>query len=145
MEKRVPRRRLSLAVLSALAAATMTLAPTMAVAQYDDDGHRGRGGAWHDHGGGYARGGFDGREAYDRGGPRGDPRGDARGEYRDRRGYPRGFDRRRCRNGSTGTILGAIAGGLLGNAVAGYGNRAAGTVIGGGAGALAGSEIGRDC
>jgi Glycine zipper 2TM domain len=129
----VPRRGLSMAVLSALAAATLTLAPTSATAQYYN-GHHGRG-AWHDHGGGYERGGFDGY----------DGRGDPRDGGRDRRGYPRGYDRHRCRNGAGGTILGAIAGGLLGNAVSGRGDRTAGTIIGGGAGALAGSAIGRDC
>ena len=147
-------RRLSFGIVSALAAATMMLAPTTATAQYQGGGR----GAWHDHGGGYARGGFYGG-GYDeaRGDPRGgdprggdprggDPRGgDSRGEYRDRRGYPRGYDRHRCRNGAGGTILGAIAGGLLGDAVSGRGDRTAGTIIGGGVGALAGSAIGRDC
>lgn len=49
--------------------------------------------------------------------------------------------RYRCRNGSTGTILGAIAGGLIGNSVAGRGDRTLGTVLGGGAGALVGNSI----
>ena len=124
-----------MAVMSAFAAAAMAFAPTTAVAQYYDGHQGGRGGAWHDHGGGYARGGFEGY------GERGDPRGG----YRDRRGYPHGYDRRRCRNRAGGTILGAIAGGLLGNAAAGYGDRTAGTIIDGGVGALAGSAIGRDC
>jgi hypothetical protein len=131
----LPCRRLSRIAISALAAATMALAPATAIAQYRDGPHGGRGGAWHDHGGGYVRGGF---ERYD-------GRGDPRGGYRDRRGYPRGYGRHRCRNGTGGTIIGAIAGGLLGNAAAGYGNRAEGTIIGGGVGALAGSAIGRDC
>ncbi len=76
------------------------------------------------------------------------------GGYRyDNRGYGgRGYDRnrhyrgdyRRCgSDGTTGTIVGAIAGGLLGNSVAGRGDRAAGTVIGGAAGALAGRAIDR--
>jgi len=130
----VPRRGLSMLVLSAFAAATMTLAPTSATAQYYDGPHDGRGGAWHEQGGDNARDGFDGYR-----------RGDPRGGDRDRRGYPRGRDRHRCRNGSTGTILGAIAGGLLGNAAAGHGDRAAGTILGGGVGALAGHAIGRDC
>jgi hypothetical protein len=124
-----------MAVLSALAAATIALVPTTATAQYYDGPHDNHGGAWRDHGGGYSRGGF---EAYD-------GRGDPRGGGRDRRGYPRGYDRHRCRNGAGGTVLGAIAGGLLGNAVSGRGDRAAGTIIGGGVGALAGSAIGRDC
>src|SRR3954471_2306858 len=51
----------------------------------------------------------------------------------------------RC-SGSTGTIIGAIAGGLLGNQVAGRGERALGAIIGAGAGALAGRAIDRsDC
>ena len=120
-----------MAILGAFAAATMALAPATATAQDHDGPRGGRGGAWRDHGGGYARGGFEGD----------DRRGDPRGEARDRRGY----DRHRCRNGAGGTILGAIAGGLLGNAVSGYGDRTAGTIIGGGAGALAGSAIARDC
>jgi uncharacterized protein YcfJ len=51
----------------------------------------------------------------------------------------------RC-SGSTGTIIGAIAGGLLGNEVAGRGDRTLGAIIGAGAGALAGRAIDRsDC
>lgn len=87
---------------------------------------------------------------------------DQGGGYRDERGYPdrrdyrdyrrddrRGYnDRRyydrRCRSGNTGTILGAIAGGLLGNSIAGRGDRALGTVLGAGGGALAGHAIERD-
>ena len=49
---------------------------------------------------------------------------------------------RRC-SGSTGTILGAIAGGLLGNQVAGRGDRTLGAILGAGAGALAGRAIDR--
>lgn len=76
-----------------------------------------------------------------------------RQEYRgyDNRGYDRGYENRgyndrrysrsnRC-SSAGGTILGAIAGGLLGNAVAGRGNRGVGTVLGAGAGALAGRAI----
>jgi hypothetical protein len=48
----------------------------------------------------------------------------------------------RCQgSGTTGTILGAIAGGLLGNGVAGRGDRTLGTLLGGGVGALAGRAI----
>ena len=51
----------------------------------------------------------------------------------------------RC-SGSTGTIIGAIAGGLLGNGIAGRGDRTLGAIIGAGAGALAGRAIDRsDC
>lgn len=64
--------------------------------------------------------------------------------YRDYRGYRerRDYRDRRCDN-SGGTIIGAIAGGLLGNGIAGHGNRALGTVLGAGAGALAGRAIAR--
>ena len=49
-------------------------------------------------------------------------------------------------SGSTGTIIGAIAGGLLGNQVAGRGDRTLGAILGAGAGALAGRAIDRsDC
>jgi len=140
----VSRRIVPISVLGALAAAAMAFAPTTALAQYGggNDHDRGGGhGAWHDHGGGYARGGFGGRDGYGYGRPYG-------GGYagpRDRRGYPQGYERRRCRGGAGGAIIGAIAGGLLGHAMAGYGDRTAGTIIGGGAGAVAGSAIGRDC
>jgi hypothetical protein len=49
--------------------------------------------------------------------------------------------RYRCNTGSTGTILGAIAGGLIGNGVAGRGDKVLGTVLGGGAGAVVGNSI----
>ncbi|UUL81564.1 glycine zipper 2TM domain-containing protein [Sphingomonas qomolangmaensis] len=65
---------------------------------------------------------------------------------RDRRYYGNRNNNRRTpqRCSSTeGTVIGAVAGGLLGNTVAGNGNRLLGTVIGGGAGALAGREIDR--
>jgi hypothetical protein len=78
--------------------------------------------------------------------------GDERGYYQQDYGYRgyrdyRGYDRRdyrdrRCNNDG-GTIIGAIAGGLLGNGIAGHGNRALGTVLGAGAGALAGHAIAR--
>lgn len=42
-----------------------------------------------------------------------------------------------------GTAIGAVVGGIIGNRVAGRGNRTAGTVIGAGVGAVAGHEIGR--
>ena len=79
----------------------------------------------------------DGYRDYDRG-------------YRDYRGYDnrrnyRGYNRSyraRCNN-DTGTVVGAIAGGLLGNTVAGRGDRLLGTVLGAGAGALAGRAIDR--
>ena len=122
------RKALSLGIMGALAAVSMTLASTAASAQYyGHDG--GRHAGWHDGGGrdrGYDDRGYGGR-GYGR-------------DYDDR-----GRDRHRCHGGTGGAIIGAIAGGLLGNAVAGYGDRTAGTVIGGGVGALAGNAIGRDC
>ncbi|MDJ0278720.1 glycine zipper 2TM domain-containing protein [Sphingomonas sp. 2R-10] len=67
-------------------------------------------------------------------------------EYRGDRGYynDRGYNRRSnrgCENGDGGTVIGAIAGGLLGNTVAGRGDRLLGTIIGGGVGAVAGRAI----
>ena len=63
---------------------------------------------------------------------------DPRRDDRPGRGY-------RCDRGTGGTIIGAIAGGLLGNGVAGRGDRTIGTMVGAGAGALAGRAIDRDC
>ena len=80
----------------------------------------------------------DGR-GYDRGYNRGYDRRSYRGQ--DRR-YYRGRNNQRC-DSSAGTIVGAIAGGLLGNSVAGRGDRTMGTVVGGAVGALAGREIDR--
>jgi hypothetical protein len=123
------RRALSLGIMGALAALSMAAAPFAADAQY--------------YGGRHDRGGWQDRD--DRGPPPGyrDGRGDRDGRgYYGGRGRP---DRHRCHGGTSGTIIGAIAGGLLGNAVAGYGDRTAGTIIGGGVGALAGNAIGRDC
>jgi len=119
------RRALSLGIMGAVVALSMSAAPFAAEAQYY--------GVRYDHG------------RHDRGW---DDRGYRDGPgYRDRRGYDdrRRYDRHRCHGGTNGTIIGAIAGGLLGNAVAGYGDRTAGTLIGGGVGALAGNAIGRDC
>ncbi len=63
------------------------------------------------------------------------------------RGYYRGG---RCYDkGNGGLAVGGIAGGLLGNTVAGQGDKTLGTVIGAAAGALAGRAIdksdGRPC
>jgi hypothetical protein len=64
--------------------------------------------------------------------------------YYDRYGYER------CRDeGKGGAVIGAVAGGLLGNQVAGRGDRTTGTVIGAAIGAVAGHAIdkgdGRRC
>lgn len=45
------------------------------------------------------------------------------------------------KSNTTGTVVGAVGGGLLGNMVAGHGNKTAGTVIGAGVGAVAGHEV----
>ncbi|MDX3909133.1 MAG: glycine zipper 2TM domain-containing protein [Sphingobium sp.] len=106
---------------------------------------------------GYERG-YD-RGDYYRGGDRRQYRGDRyyrNNGYRNdgyrSQNYYRGGDRYsyRCRdNGTGGTIIGAIAGGLLGNEVAGRGDRTTGTILGAGVGALAGRAIdknnGRRC
>ena len=82
---------------------------------------------------GYNRGGY--YNGYDRG-------------YRSYRGYDRSYRGynyryRKCQDGDGGTIVGAIAGGLLGNTVAGRGDRTLGTILGAGVGALAGRAIDR--
>jgi opacity protein-like surface antigen len=87
---------------------------------------------------GYAQRGYDRPVRYAYRGDRG---------YYSQGGYERGYRAPteysyRCQgSGTTGTILGAIAGGLLGNGVAGRGDRTLGTLLGGGAGALAGRAI----
>lgn len=59
-------------------------------------------------------------------------------------GYYRANDGYRCHSdGTTGAIVGAIAGGLIGNGVAGRGDRTLGTVIGGAGGLFAGRAIDR--
>jgi hypothetical protein len=63
----------------------------------------------------------------------------------DHRGHHGGYYDRRCRNSGTGgAIIGGVAGGLLGNAVAGHGDKTLGTVLGAGGGALAGNAIARN-
>lgn len=70
--------------------------------------------------------------------------------YKQARNY-RGNDYRyRCRdNGTGGTIIGGVAGGLLGNEIAGYGDKTTGAILGAAVGALAGRAIdksdGRRC
>lgn len=68
---------------------------------------------------------------------------DNRGYYDNRRNYRRNFDNRRCNDGTGGAIIGAIAGGLLGNTVAGRGDRGIGTVLGALGGGVAGRAIER--
>lgn len=68
--------------------------------------------------------------------------------YNDGRYYDRGYRnsyraRQKCNDGDGGTIIGAIVGGLLGNSIAGRGDKTLGTVIGGAGGALAGRAIDR--
>jgi len=43
-----------------------------------------------------------------------------------------------------GTVIGAVGGGLLGNVVAGHGNKTEGTLIGAGVGAVAGHQIAKN-
>jgi hypothetical protein len=82
---------------------------------------------------GYNRGGY--YNGYDR---------SYRGYDRSYRGYDRGYRaRQKCNDGDGGTIVGAIAGGLLGNGIAGRGDRTIGTILGAGVGALAGRAIDR--
>lgn len=72
-----------------------------------------------------------------------------RGYYNGRtyRGYDQNYRnyraRQKCKDGDGGTIVGAIAGGLLGNTVAGRGDKTLGTILGGLGGALAGRAIDR--
>jgi uncharacterized protein YcfJ len=114
-------KKLSLvgAALVMTATAVIPAAPAMAQSRYDRGYY-----------GDYNRGGY-----YDRDG------------YRSYRGYDRQYRnyraRQKCRDGDGGTIIGAIAGGLLGNSIAGRGDRTVGTIIGGGVGALAGRAIDR--
>ena len=65
-----------------------------------------------------------------------------RDDYRRYRGYRSNHYRYNCRdNGTGGAIIGAIAGGLLGNEVAGRGDRTTGAVVGAAVGAVAGHAI----
>ena len=117
-------KKLSLAGAALAKRATALIPATPAAAQNYDRHYRGD-----RYDGGY--------RDYDRG-YRDDRRYDNRRSYR---GYDRSH-RARCNN-DTGTVVGAIAGGLLGNTVAGRGDRLLGTVLGAGAGALAGRAIDR--
>lgn len=127
-------KKLSLvgAALAMTAGAVIPLAPAQAQRYAYDEAYRdgyNRGGYYgNDRGYGYDRG-YDG---YDR---------SYRGYDRNYRGY--NYRYRRCSDGTGGTIIGAIAGGLLGNTVAGRGDRGVGTILGAGVGALAGRAIDR--
>jgi len=116
------------AALASTATAVIPTAP--ATAQYYD---------------GYERHDYAYRQAYRDGYNRGPAYYD-RGYY-DRNYYDRGYydhrSYRRCNNGTTGAVVGAIAGGLLGNGIAGRGDRTAGTLLGAAGGALAGNAIAR--
>ena len=84
---------------------------------------------------GYNRGGYNGYNGYN-------------GYDRSYRGYDRSYRGynyryRKCNDGDGGTIVGAIAGGLLGNTIAGRGDRTVGSILGAGVGALAGRAIDR--
>ncbi len=64
-------------------------------------------------------------------------------EYRGQDSYNRYRARQKCKDGDGGTIIGAIAGGLLGNVVAGRGDKTVGAILGAAGGALAGRAIDR--
>ena len=110
------------AALALTAGAVVPLAPAQAQRYGYDQSYRD----------GYSRDGYSG---YDR---------SYRGSDRSYRGYNRSYRaRQKCNDGDGGTIVGAIAGGLLGNTVAGRGDRTIGTILGAGVGALAGRAIDR--
>lgn len=126
--------------VAAVAAASIMVAssPAQALDGYRHGYGRGYGHEFHEHRGHddrYRRGGYYRVSGYDDG-------------YRGYRNN--GYRGHRCRDkGVGGAVIGAIAGGLLGNAVAGRGNRTTGTVVGGAVGAVAGHAIdkqdGRPC
>ncbi len=70
-----------------------------------------------------------------------------RARYDDQRYYNN--RRTRCDNGTGGLVIGAVAGGLVGNEVAGRGDKTIGTMLGAVVGGLAGQAIdksdGRRC
>lgn len=104
------------AALAMTATTVIPAAPAMAQSRYDR--------SYRDNG--YNRGNYDNR-IY-------------RGQDRNYRNYRAN---QKCKDGDGGTIVGAIAGGLLGNTVAGRGDKTLGTIIGGLGGALAGRAIDR--
>lgn len=131
-----------LIMIAALTASVATAFTPVAAMAHDHDGYE-----W---GRGDDRGYDNGYRDHDRRDYRDgyEPREDGRRYYvetgYDREYYGRPQYRYRChRDGTTGAIIGAIAGGLLGNGLAGYGDRTLGTVLGGAGGALAGRAIER--
>ena len=56
---------------------------------------------------------------------------------------PAAAEARACQKRVTGTVVGAVAGGLLGNAVAGRGDRTEGTLLGAAVGGVAGNQLTR--
>ena len=120
-----------------LAAAALTMGTTALVVPTAPAAAQGYYGQDYYGGQRYRDRGYYGDRGYDRG-----YRGDRRYYGNDRR-YYRNRARERCNDGDGGTIVGAIAGGLLGNQIAGRGDRTLGTILGGGVGALAGRAIDR--
>lgn len=125
------------AIGTALAAASLIAAPVEAQhygggyfqqVSHGSHGNRGWHGGGHHSNRGYYGGGRYSNRGYYGGG----------GRYYGRHRY-------RCDRGTGGTIVGAVAGGLLGNAVAGRGDRTLGTVLGAGGGALVGRSLDRGC
>jgi hypothetical protein len=117
------------AALAMTAGAVVPLAPAQAQRYGYDQSYRD----------GYNRDGYNGYDRSYRGNDR-----SYRGNDRSYRGYDRRYRaRQKCNDGDGGTIVGAIAGGLLGNTVAGRGDRTLGTILGAGVGALAGRAIDR--
>ena len=57
--------------------------------------------------------------------------------------YDRGYSHCKRDKGTGGAIAGAVGGAIVGNAVAGRGDKTLGTVVGAGAGALVGRELDR--
>ena len=104
------------AALAMTATAVIPAAPAMAQSRYDRGYNRGYDNRYYDNGRTY--------RGYDQ-------------NYRNYRNYR---TPRECKT-DRGTVIGAIAGGLLGNVIAGRGDRLLGTVIGGAGGALAGREV----
>lgn len=111
--------------------------PSAASAQDRDYDGWGRGGAYYENDDGWRqRSDYARYDGYDRGYYADDG-------YAPRYNYRRSHDRRCHRDGTTGAVVGALAGGLIGNGIAGRGDRTLGTLLGAGAGALAGRAIER--